>query len=406
MSERLPGQTSPFSVTSVGLMLGIGILAFTAIFALLAWAPELASKDRAGDHPYSTSALGYAGLIDLLEADGQDVSISRVASTLEYNDGLLVITIPRTGFRRLSDLDPRDVPQPTLFVLPKWNGRPNLSKPSWQDDTFTMSTRPVQNVLRKFDSDAEIFRLRNPGPIETDFGRFNPKFEHKMQVFSSDSLESIVETPGGTLLGKLPGAEIYVLSDPDVMNTFGLARRENALFTLNLIEWLKFDDNRSVVFDATIHGFQRSENLLRAIFDAPFLGATLLAFATIFLIGWAAMIRFTPPIPDLQSVNFGKTALAESSAGLIEMSGREKPLTRPYKIALQRALVRDLGLPANIPQDELDKVLDSIAKQRELPANWTETTAPLQGIARTRDDLRTKAATLWRWRKEMKDGHH
>jgi len=406
MSERLPGQTSPFSVTSVGLMLGIGILAFTAIFALLAWSPELASKDRAGDHPYSTSALGYAGVIELLEADGQDVSISRVASTLEYTDGVLIITIPRAGFRRLSDLNPRSVPEPTLFVLPKWSGRRDPSKPSWHNDTSTLSVRAVERILRKFDSDADIYRLRNPGPVTTEFGTFSPKFEHKMQVFNSDSLESIVETPGGTLLGKLPGTEIYVLSDPDVMNTFGLAQRENAMFTMNMINWLHVDVTRKVVFDATIHGFQRSENLLRAIFDAPFLGATLLAFATIFLIGWAAMIRFTPPIPDLQSVNFGKTALAESSAGLIEMSGREKPLTRPYKIALQRALVRDLGLPANLPQDELDKVLDSIAKQRELTTNWSETVAPLKGMARTRDDLRTKAATLWRWRKEMKDGHH
>ena len=82
MSERLPQDSNPFSAFVSAIMIGVGLLAFIAIFALLAWSPDLASKNRAGQHPYSSSALGYGGLIKLLEADGQSVTVSRLASSL------------------------------------------------------------------------------------------------------------------------------------------------------------------------------------------------------------------------------------------------------------------------------------------------------------------------------------
>ncbi|MEL7112759.1 MAG: hypothetical protein AAGK93_07440, partial [Pseudomonadota bacterium] len=65
MSERLPRASTPFSSMTSALLVGVGTFLFIAIFALLAWSPDLASKNRAGQHPYSESALGYAGLVRL-----------------------------------------------------------------------------------------------------------------------------------------------------------------------------------------------------------------------------------------------------------------------------------------------------------------------------------------------------
>ena len=122
MSERLPTQSSPFSSLTAIIMIGIGTLAFIAIFALLAWSPDLASKNRAGEHPYSESAIGYGGLVKMLETDGHTVSISRLQNTLDYNEGLLILTIPRFGFDRVDELDLELVSEPALYVLPKWTG--------------------------------------------------------------------------------------------------------------------------------------------------------------------------------------------------------------------------------------------------------------------------------------------
>ena len=281
MSERLPEQTNPFSAQASGIMIGIGVFAFIAIFALLAWSPDLANKNRAGEHPYSSSALGFGGLVKLLEADGQSISVSRLASTVENTEDLLVLALPRYGLARAPEFDLESVSEPALYILPKWWGLPDQEKPNWQKDTHLLDRASVAGVADAFDSDLKIWRLRNPGRIQTPFGAQSPKFEHQMQVLESDSLESVIETPGGTLLAKVPARDIFILSDPDLLNTFGLARRDNARMALGLFDWLKYYEDQGVVLDATVHGFERSESLLRAIFDVPFLGASMMFFFTV-----------------------------------------------------------------------------------------------------------------------------
>ena len=406
MSERLPTQSSPFSSLTAMIMIGIGTLAFIAIFALLAWSPDLASKNRAGEHPYSSSSLGYAGLIKLLEADGQTVNVSRLPSSLEYSNGLLIITVPEHGFGRAEDdFDLNYVSEPALYVLPKWSGFRDWDKPSWEKDTDLLHRDTVQAIARQFDSDLKIWRLRNPGTIDAPFGSIAPTFEHKMQVLESDSLESIIDRPGGTLLAKLPGRETYILSDPDLLNTFGLARRENARTALGLIDWLRAYPEQPITFDATLHGFARSESLLRAIFDKPFLGASLIALATILLITWAAFIRFGPPLPEQRVLAFGKKALAESSAGLVSMARREGQMALPYRQMTERNLARQLGLPPQAQSEAFARTADRLAEQKNLPKTWSEQSQALAQPASGRNDIRDKALALWRWRQEMKDGH-
>lgn len=405
MSERLPQESNPFSAFTSAIMIGVGLLVFIAIFALLAWSPDLASKNRAGQHPYSNSALGYGGLVKLLEADGQTVTVSRLASSLDYSDGLLVLTVPRFGMSRAPEFDLESVSEPALYVLPKWSGFADREKPSWQKDTDLMDRRNVASIAQAFDSDLKVWRLRNPGRVRTPFGIQKPKFEHQMQVLESDSLESVIETPGGTLLAKLPGRDVYILSDPDLVNTFGLARPENARMALGLMDMLKYFPEQPVTLDATLHGFERSESLLRAIFDVPFLGATMIALATMLLITWGAFIRFGPPSREERVLAFGKKALAESSAGLVSMARRESQMAPGYAQTVQRDLMKHLGLPAHTSPDAFAQTADRIAEQKDLSSNWSQQKDRLTTPTAGRNDLRDKALALWRWRKEMSDGN-
>ena len=404
MSERLPTASNPFSALTSVIMIGVGALAFLAIFALLAWSPDLASKNRAGEHPYSDSALGYGGLVKLLEADGQTVSISRLQSSLDYSDGLLILTLPSYGLNRAPDFDLEYVSEPALYVLPKWSGFPDRENPAWQKDTDLLDPSRVEGIAQVFDSDLRIWRMRNPGPIDTPFGRYSPQFEHQMQVLKSDSLQSVIQTPGGTLLAMVPGRSVYILSDPDLLNTFGLAERENARMTLGLMDWLRDYFSDPITLDATIHGFERSESLLRAIFDIPFLGATMIALATVLLIGWSAFVRFGPPVREERPLALGKKALAESSAGLISMARREGQMATGYAAAVQRDLARELGLPPSQTGDDFAGTADRIAEQKDLSSSWSEQKRQFDQPAAGRHDLRDKALALWRWRKEMSDG--
>ena len=403
MSERLPQNSNPFSSTVATLMIGLGTLAFVAIFVILAWSPDLANKDRAAQHPYSSSALGYAGLVKLLEADGQTVTISRLASTRDFTDGLLVFTLPSYGLARVDEFDLEYVSEPALYVLPKWSGRADRAKPSWQDDTELLDTFQVAGIAQLFDSDLNVWRVRNPGTIDSPFGSVTPRFDQKMQVIESDSLNTVIGTPGGDLVAKVPGRAIYILSDPDVLNTFGLSERENARLALGLFDWVKDYPDQSVTFDATLHGFERSESLLRSIFDVPFLGATLIGFMTMLLLGWSAFVRFGPHLKEERAITFGKKALAESSAGLISMARREGQMAPAYRQVLQRNLAKHLGLPPQTPDEAFARTADRLAKQKDLPRNWSEESQKLTAPAATRTELRDQALALWRWREEIKD---
>ncbi|MEM1088272.1 MAG: hypothetical protein AAGH90_11120, partial [Pseudomonadota bacterium] len=277
-------------------------------------------------------------------------------------------------------------------------------KPSWQRDTSLLRTSDIEEVLESFDEEASIWRLRNPGETETFFGTVNPDFEQEMQVIRSDTLIGVVETAGGQLVSQVPGTQVYILSDPDVMNTFGIARRENARFALGLIERLTPYDGAPITLDATIHGFEHTTNLLKAIFDIPFLGATLIAFATMLLIGWGGSIRTAPSVREERAIAFGKQALADSSAGLIAMARRETGMASPYLETSRRALIRRLGLPRSTDDETVAATLNALAKQRGHDDTFDSKAEPLTHRAQNREDLTDKARQLWRWRKEITHG--
>ena len=401
MSERLPSASNPFSGRVVAILMAIGVISLAGVLTLMAWSPDLASRDRAGPTPYSRSATGYSGLTDMLEARGLSTSISRLEQTVSARQGsLLILTLPLNG--RTIEVD--EIAAPALIVLPKWDIFINPTKRSWEIYTEPESIEMIDASLGLIEEDARLARIDDPREIDTPFGTFRPQFEDKLQVIRSDTLVPVISVRGGDLVARLPGTQIYILSDPDLINNFGLARLENARAGIGLIEYLA-DDNRAVVFDATLHGFERSTNLMKILLDVPFIGATLIALATILLIGWAAAIRFGAPERETRAISFGKQALADNSAGLISMARREKRMAPGYLALSRRALSRELGLPRTLSAEEYMALLDRMGEQAGLDRSFSSHNQNLSHAANSRDDLRQKARALWRWRKEMTHGN-
>lgn len=405
MAEAAPpasGGGSPFAGGVVGIIVAVSGLAFLALLILAAWAPELQTRDRAGLHPYSTSALGYQGYYRLLEARGVPVSISRSAQRLENDYGTLkVLTLTPYGMgERLEELD---LVGPALVVLPKWQGYRNPDRPEWQVETFLLNTEVVAGTVRPFDSDAGIWRLRTPASVKTPFGKFSPVLGDDMQVLRADSLVSIVPVAGGDLIAKLPDRDVYFLADPDILNTAGLAELENARFAMALTSWLKWDPEDPVILDATLHGFERSENLLQLIFDVPFVGATLAALAAFLMIGWAGAVRFGAPLPEERAFALGKQALTDNTAGLIAMARRETRLAPGYLSLVRRATAKAVGAPRTLSETDLAAMFDRMSG--EGGEKFTELEAGLAEPAASREDLMDKARRLWRWHKEITHGH-
>lgn len=401
-SERLPETSNPFSARLIIILIAVGIVSFSAVMSLMAWSPDLARKDRPGASPYSRSATGYAGLIDMLEADGAPVSVSRRTESLQSGNGrLMVLTLPLRG--RTFDMD--EITGPALIVLPKWYFIQNPARRAFELDTRLAARDTVDAMLGLVEEEARLYRLRNPGEIETPFGTFAPDFGQNMQVVKSDMLDPVIEVPGGQLLSKLPERDIYLLADPDLLNNFGLANVENAAMGLGVMSYAGASGDRPVTFDATLHGFEQSTNLLKLLLDIPFLGATLVALATIGLIGWAAAIRFGAPEREAPAFAPGKQALADNSAGLIAAARREPRMAPGYLSLTRRALVRDLALPKTLSEADLRALLDRMGDQAGLETEWSEIGGGLSEPAHSRDELRHKARALWRWRKEMTHGN-
>lgn len=401
MSAR-PAQSSPFQGWLVGVLIAVSLFGFLATIALAAWSPELQDRDRAGLHPYSTSALGYNGLYRLLQARGTPVTISRSRQRLETDrESLKIVTLAPGGMgEALDELDLSS--SQALVVLPKWSGPSDRDKPQWQRETSLVPTGTVERLLQVYDPDGGIWRLRTPARIDTGFGRYSPRFGEDMQVLRADSLVSVVSVAGGDLVARLPGSDIYVLSDPDLFNTAGLAEAENARMALGLVDFLRDDTRQPVLLDATLHGFERSENLLQMMFDIPFLGATLIALLGFLMIGWAGAVRFGAPEDEGRAIALGKQALTDNTARLVAMARRERQLAPGYLALVRRHTAKEIGAPKTLSEADLSALFDRLGPQAP---RFSDLESDLNSPAQGREDLLNKARALWRWRRETTHGH-
>ena len=391
---------SPFAARTVAVLLTIAIVSFGAVIVLAGWAPELRDRNHAGDHPFSTSALGFNGIVQLLDDQGYPVDVSRLEHRLEGRDwGLMVVTLsPWSMGSKLQDITLQPT---TLIVLPKWIGQTDPFNARRQRDTRFMQARSLNDLLDDLNIDGEIGRIDVPDRTDTPFGDMALRPDLKMQVIRSESLVSIAGTDDGILLGKLDDRDIYVLADPDMLNTFGLAERENARFAVQLMDWLRYDEAEPIIFDATLHGFIRSENLLQMMFDIPFVGATLAALAAAFLLGWAALVRFGPTARETRVIALGKQALVDNSAGLFTMARRETRLAPGYLTMMRRRVAREIAAPKTMTEAQLSALFDRLGPEEQSGKTFSQIERGLRTASASREELMTKARELYRWRRDI-----
>ena len=397
MSRQDP---SPISGRLAILLTAVALVSFSAVMVLAGWAPEMRERDQAGAHPYSTSALGYNGLYRLLGKLDYPVRISRMERELEQRSGGLMIITLSSG-SDLSILDDKALLHPTLLVLPKWNGRTDGFDASRYSDTFFLEARSLNDRVSAAWSGAEIVRTRTGEKVDTPFGLMPVRPDIRLQLLRSDELEPIAMTSRGILLGYDPRHDVYILSDPDILNTFGLARPENVAFAIAVIDLLRSGEDDPVILDASTHGFARSDNLLKMMFSIPFLGATLIAAAGALMMGWAGAVRFGPPLREPRSIPGGKQALVDNSAGLVTMARRETRMAPLYAAIIRKRLARALGLGRSEDEDQLTGMLDRLGPIPGESASFQELESALNDTQSGREQLIRNARALHHRRSEI-----
>jgi len=128
---------------------------------LSAYAPDLKGGDDGGPHALSRSAIGFAGLVRLLQAEDVPVLISRDGpGRRDPNWGLLVLT-PEETTKPSEIFDFTTAAGPALVVLPKWETTPDQLNSGWVRSAGLIN--PAANG-NGYSSGSESFNVGS-GPI-------------------------------------------------------------------------------------------------------------------------------------------------------------------------------------------------------------------------------------------------
>jgi hypothetical protein len=397
-------QTAPFSALTVLWIILAGVFSFSAFVVLSAYAPDLRRGDDGGAHALSRSAVGFAGIVELLRDDDLPVEISRREPENRDNAWSLLIVTPDqvvadNGLQHIT------VMGPTLVVLPKWQIAPHPSVPGWVSKVGPMAAGDIEKELGQALLPIKLARRTATSQIHL-FPNGQPAqaqgvgaIENFQTIASAPKLEPLlVDDLGHTVLSATPDRHVMILSDPDLLNTQGLKDPRRALIALRLIQGLRVGRG-PIAFDVGLNGFNTPPSLLKLAFQPPYLGMTLCLVAVAGLVGVVAANRFSPPMRAVRDLAFGKRALADNSAGLIRMA-RKEPRMAPRYVELSRmAVIRALGV-RRMGAAELDPYLERVASAAGVKRRLPELSAQAAQVT-TRQGLLAVARDLYQWRLEM-----
>lgn len=396
-------MTGPWSRTALIAVIGVVGASLAVAVVLTVLGDDLGSQRSAGVDGYSVSAIGHRGLVELLDRLGVPVVVSRNDSAARARHGLLIVAEPavddeasRARLAALVDAAPR-----TLVVLPKWYGSVERGK-RWLDDAKLLPDRDVTAVLEALDLD-RVTVHRALAPVIGLAWQGVPPVIREPQLIAGEGLAAVVADPGGAqLLGRSDrdDGQLYVLSDPDVLNNFGLRHPENARFAARLIDSLR--DGGPVVIDETLHGYAQTASLVHVLLGFPLVLATIQALVCAVLVVWAAMVRFGPRRAAPPPIAPGKDFLIRNTAALLHHGGHHAHALRRYLVLSVAAVRHALHAPA-LPPDAMTAWLERVRAARGGQIS-------LAGLERDVDTANAPARVVevadavYRWRMDMTHG--
>lgn len=366
--------------------------------------------DRYGASTYSTSALGYAGIAQVLQQLGIPVIKSRRNPGTQAQGGVLIIAepsmplLPQLGVPVLPDAET------TLLILPKWQGAGKGVKDGWIAQAVPVFG--ADRILALAVEAATIERGRTVQSWSVNEIGVAPGLSEQVQLVKSDLLQPLVASKDGVLLGALhkDNKRIWVLSDPDVIVNHALnPDGSGAAFAVALIEKLR-GGSGPVVFDETVHGYMsRSAGLLRLLFEFPYGIITIQILIGAGLALWATMGRFGPPDTAPPSLGAGKAGLIGNVADLMGFAGHERLIVRRYVENTIRDTARQLHAPKTLTYPQTLEWLKRFAQKRGVTRDCTAIArlADEVSASRGRADMAKStdaARQIYQWKQEILDG--
>lgn len=416
-------SASPFEQRTVAWLAGIAVTSFLAAIAVAILADEVVPVPSAGAHGYSRSALGHHGLIELLRARDIQVLLSEHDSAARAEEGTVLVVaepliIEEHGARAQSLRDMLEASSVTLVVLPKWYGLPDPANQAWLTGVELLPVDEIQPMLRALGLEAGVVRAERVSTWQTSEALPVAATPDPLmpQLLVSDQLEPLIWSDAGILLGVQrhdTAGYVLVLSDPDILSNHGLRRGQNARLAVGIIDMLRRLEGEVVfdivVFDETLHGFQKEPSMWRALFEFPLGLATVhMLLATIVLL-WASMGRFGKPLMPPPAIEPGKAYLIRNTATLLRYGSHAGHTLARYREAALRDVARALHAPRDVDgAAALERWLAQAEPAKAVTRTLAALTREVEHVqTATRGDharaVRT-AQHIHQWREEMIHG--
>lgn len=419
MSAPAPVVQAPaFSRTAISLIVGAISASLVGMVLLSVFLDDITGRPSASSDGYSVSAIGHHGIVELLAELDVPVVVSRHGSAAKARDGVLVVAEPVVpadddeAARKLRELV---TSAPTvLLVLPKWYGTPAADNRRWLGNVAPLDDNEVLAVLRAIGAEGELMRVQ-PAEIDADqFDLGRPDF----QLYADLPYAQLVDTPEGAAFGLGGGSlvwavdvddtQVFVLSDPDVINNAGLARPGNARFAVQLLDTLR--RGGPVVFDETLHGYAEEPSLWKALFRFPLALVTMHVVLLMLIVIWAGLGRFGPARGAPPPLAAGKEYLVRNTAALLRVAGHHSHALERYFASAVEAVKHELHAPRELATVDVPAWLERVRAARGGTIAYGALRDEVAEAVRSRNARAVLAAAdrVHRWRLEMTHGpqHH
>jgi hypothetical protein len=367
-----------FSKSALGILIAAAAALFALSLILAAHEDAFSRGESAGPGVNSASAVGYAGLFDVMRR--MDLPVKRSAGNPlrdAGSRGVLVVAEPLrqftlgsdSGLYRLEDV------KRLLFVLPKWKWREDLRNPSWVSHMSPVDIAEAQMTLALVTIDGSmIFRKDAPDTWTTNEFQFSPEISGVAQMLHpSERMRTLVGDGDGALLAEMTEGErtVWILADPDVMSNHGFMKGDNAAFMLSALNSLSKTGNENfrgsvpIVFDETVHGFvSENDSLLKMSMSFPYAIVTALGLIWAVLLAAAGAGRFGAPETPRRAIDFGKAQLIDNGARLLDYGGHHAVTLDRYARSEISEAARGAHVPEGLNAERTAEMIDRIGRAR------------------------------------------
>jgi hypothetical protein len=404
---------SAATVFSPRVILG-WIAAVAATFALsiylIAFGGGDSQRNAVGPSAFSRSAIGYAGLAELIRRVGIPVVKRRSGDAGSTGPGkLLIVAEPPLSTAEEQGRFAFGRADRVLVILPKWQGHRSTSHSGWIADTALVPTAVADQAIAKSGASGRTARVIRPTLWTTNALGIAPQLGLLVQVIEEGNLRPIVAADGYVLVGEKADRDrrIWILSDPDMLSNHGLLTARNAEFAIRLINTLR-PAQGEVIFDESVRGYRApSANALTLMFQFPFIIVTIQVLAAAALLLWATMTRFGLPEPVSALLDAGKQGLIRNAANLLRYSGHPEIIVANYVHSTIRGAARQLRSPPGLDWRGLVDWLSRVGASRGVAVDLPRLVRRTEDLVTSKPDaaaLVDIARDTHRWKRGILNG--